>query len=151
MYSEVDNRINWIFSSSRYFQDYPYLYAHAGDLTVSDVEGLLSCYKRLVLQYISLSKGIGVRTETHHASEPVKQLVERKDLPKNADNEEPNQVSIVETRLSIEPIEESTHLSKRAEISEREVVDSSKGDTNPENNTDDLVTGIVVSRKSEDV
>ncbi|KAJ3674154.1 hypothetical protein LUZ60_006146 [Juncus effusus] len=43
----------------KYFDEYPYLYARAGDLTVSDVEELLGCYKRLVLQYVSLSKGIG--------------------------------------------------------------------------------------------
>jgi Rab5 GDP/GTP exchange factor len=143
MCSEINNRINWTFSLSRYFQDYPYLFARAGDLTVSDVEDLLSCYKRLVLQYISLSKGIGVKPKTYHTSEPVKQLVERKDLLENTDNEEPNQVSTVETQLSTEPIEESMHLSRRAKSSENELVDSSIGDTNPEKNSEDLVTGSV--------
>lgn len=42
------------------FKDYPYLYANAGDLTVDDVESLLSCYKKLVLKYACLTKGMGI-------------------------------------------------------------------------------------------
>ncbi|KAJ6827772.1 vacuolar protein sorting-associated protein 9A-like isoform X1 [Iris pallida] len=45
---------------SRYFLDYPFLYARAGDLTIEDVETLLSSYKQLVLKYASLSKGMGI-------------------------------------------------------------------------------------------
>lgn len=41
---------------STYFQEYPYLYANAGDLTVDDVHSLLDCYKRLVLTYVTLSQ-----------------------------------------------------------------------------------------------
>nr|CAD1837554.1 unnamed protein product [Ananas comosus var. bracteatus] len=48
----------------RYFQQYPFLYARAGDLSVEDVENLLNCYKKLVLKYISLSKGMGVINES---------------------------------------------------------------------------------------
>ena len=44
---------------SRYFLDYPFLYARAGDLTTEDVENLLNSYKQLVLKYVSLCKGIG--------------------------------------------------------------------------------------------
>lgn len=126
------------------------MYARAGDLTVSDVEDLLSCYKKLVLQYVSLSKGIGVKPETHHTSEPVKQLVEAKDLPKNSDNEETNQVSTVETQLSTEPLEESMDLVERAESSESEAVDSGTGGTDQENSPDGFVTGNIASEKSED-
>lgn len=126
------------------------MYARAGDLTVSDVEDLLSCYKRLVLQYISLSKGIGVKPETHHKIEPAKQLVEAKDLPKNIDNEETSQVSTAGTELSTEPIEETMNLSKRAKSSESEIIDSSTGGTDLENSPDDLVTANVVSNKNED-
>lgn len=43
------------------FKEYPYLYANVGDLTVDDVESLLSCYKKLVLKYVCLSKGMGVK------------------------------------------------------------------------------------------
>ncbi|XP_073135210.1 vacuolar protein sorting-associated protein 9A-like [Henckelia pumila] len=42
------------------FHDFPYLYARAGDLTVSDVEDLLNNYKQLVLKYVCLAKGLGV-------------------------------------------------------------------------------------------
>lgn len=45
---------------SRYFLDYPFLYAHAGDLTTEDVENLLSSYKQLVLKHVSLCKGMGI-------------------------------------------------------------------------------------------
>ncbi|XP_065006602.1 vacuolar protein sorting-associated protein 9A-like [Musa acuminata AAA Group] len=43
---------------SRCFQDYPFLFASAGDLTVDDVESLLNCYKQLVLRYVALSRGL---------------------------------------------------------------------------------------------
>ncbi|RZC54296.1 hypothetical protein C5167_013153 [Papaver somniferum] len=42
------------------FQDYPYLYAQVGDLTINDVDGLLNSYKQLVLKYVCLSKGMSV-------------------------------------------------------------------------------------------
>ncbi|KAG0501868.1 hypothetical protein HPP92_001940 [Vanilla planifolia] len=42
------------------FKEYPFLYANAGDLTIDDVESLLSCYKSLVLKYVCLSKGMGI-------------------------------------------------------------------------------------------
>lgn len=45
---------------SENFKDHPYLYANAGDLTVDDVESLLCCYKKLVLKYVCLTKGMGI-------------------------------------------------------------------------------------------
>uniref|UniRef100_A0A0A9CP25 Uncharacterized protein n=1 Tax=Arundo donax TaxID=35708 RepID=A0A0A9CP25_ARUDO len=45
-------------------QEYPFLFARAGDLTVGDVEGLLNSYKQLVLRYVALSQGMGVSPET---------------------------------------------------------------------------------------
>ncbi|CAA7405940.1 unnamed protein product [Spirodela intermedia] len=45
---------------NEYFQEYPFLYARAGDLTVPDVESLLSSYKQLVLKYVSLSKAMHI-------------------------------------------------------------------------------------------
>lgn len=45
---------------SQVFKEYPYLFAQVGDLTINDVEDLLSNYKQLVLKYVSLSKGLGV-------------------------------------------------------------------------------------------
>ncbi|MQL91890.1 hypothetical protein Taro_024502 [Colocasia esculenta] len=44
----------------RYFQEYPFLYAQAGDLTIADVESLLNSYKQLVFKYVCLSKGMNV-------------------------------------------------------------------------------------------
>ncbi|KAI4993791.1 hypothetical protein ZWY2020_008104 [Hordeum vulgare] len=49
---------------SKIFQEYPFLFARAGDLTVADVDTLLNSYKQLVLKYVALSKGMGVTPET---------------------------------------------------------------------------------------
>jgi len=46
------------------FQEYPFLFARAGDLTVADVESLLNSYKQLVLRYVALAQGMGVSPET---------------------------------------------------------------------------------------
>ncbi|XP_057503091.1 vacuolar protein sorting-associated protein 9A [Actinidia eriantha] len=48
--------------ASRIFQDFPYLFSQAGDLTVNDVESLLNNYKHLVFKYVCLSKGMGIET-----------------------------------------------------------------------------------------
>ncbi|KAG9451102.1 hypothetical protein H6P81_011067 [Aristolochia fimbriata] len=45
------------------FLKYPYLYAQVGDLTLKDVEALLNSYKQLVLKYVSLAKGLGLRSQ----------------------------------------------------------------------------------------
>ncbi|XP_004300426.1 PREDICTED: vacuolar protein sorting-associated protein 9A-like [Fragaria vesca subsp. vesca] len=45
--------------ASQVFRQYPYLFAHVGDLTVNDVEDLLNNYKQLVFKYVCLSKGLG--------------------------------------------------------------------------------------------
>lgn len=49
----------------KHFLDYPFLYAHAGDLTTGDVENLLGSYKQLVLKYVSLCKGMGVTSTSY--------------------------------------------------------------------------------------
>ncbi|KAG2541942.1 hypothetical protein PVAP13_9NG665700 [Panicum virgatum] len=46
------------------FQEYPYLFARAGDLTIADVESLLNSYKHLVVRYVALAQGMGVSPET---------------------------------------------------------------------------------------
>lgn len=51
-------------NTSKYFQDYPFLFANAGDLTIQDVHSLLNCYKKLVLKYVALSKGVGIHKES---------------------------------------------------------------------------------------
>ncbi|CAL4938642.1 unnamed protein product [Urochloa decumbens] len=52
---------------NRKFQEYPYLFARAGDLTIADVESLLNSYKQLVVRYVALAQGKGVNPETTHA------------------------------------------------------------------------------------
>ncbi|KAK1308986.1 Vacuolar protein sorting-associated protein 9A [Acorus calamus] len=49
---------------NRHFQDYSFLYASAGDLTVDDVESLLNSYKQLVLKYVCLSKGMPISSSS---------------------------------------------------------------------------------------
>lgn len=63
------------------FQEFPYFFSRAGDLTIGDVEDLLSNYKQLVFRYICLSKGLGIPNpspptsdmpgESQHNSQPV--------------------------------------------------------------------------------
>ena len=74
--------------ASKAFQEYPFLFANAGDLTVSDVEDLLSYYKQIVFKYVSLSKGLGgalpslpllsSQTQIHPQVETVSKQEERK-------------------------------------------------------------------------
>ncbi|THG17600.1 hypothetical protein TEA_004906 [Camellia sinensis var. sinensis] len=69
--------------ASRIFQDFPYLFSQAGDLTVNDVEQLLNNYKQLVFKYVCLSKGLGVanpspplsvsQSQSQHQTENVKE------------------------------------------------------------------------------
>ncbi|XP_031273078.1 vacuolar protein sorting-associated protein 9A [Pistacia vera] len=48
--------------ANKIFQEYPYLFAHVGDLTIDNVEDLLNNYKQLVFKYVCLSKGLGGAT-----------------------------------------------------------------------------------------
>ncbi|KAG8660438.1 hypothetical protein MANES_02G158500v8 [Manihot esculenta] len=66
--------------ASKVFQEYPYLFAHTGDLTINDVEDLLDNYKKLVFKYVCLSKGLGgaipslnLSTCHHSEAETVKE------------------------------------------------------------------------------
>lgn len=58
---------------SQVFRDYPYLFAHVGNLTVNDVEDLLNNYKQLVFRYVCLSKGLGATPLPLSNSESQKQ------------------------------------------------------------------------------
>lgn len=64
------------------FQDFPYLYAQAGDLTISDIEELLSNYKQLVLKYVCLSKGVGISSSAPSSSVSRSQTGEHIDTSK---------------------------------------------------------------------
>ncbi|KAK4276783.1 hypothetical protein QN277_014891 [Acacia crassicarpa] len=59
------------------FREFRYMFARAGDLTVSDVEDLLNNYKQLVIQYVCLSKGLGVPPPSDTQNN-VQNLVETK-------------------------------------------------------------------------
>lgn len=58
--------------ASQVFRQYPYLFAHVGDLTVNDVEDLLNNYKQLVFKYVCLSKGLGDSAPSLNSSLPLK-------------------------------------------------------------------------------
>ncbi|CAH8261092.1 unnamed protein product [Arabidopsis lyrata] len=59
---------------SKVFQEYPYLFASAGDLRIGDVEDLLNNYKQLVFKYVCLTKGLGDATSLAPSSSPLQAL-----------------------------------------------------------------------------
>ncbi|KAK4799396.1 hypothetical protein SAY86_024761 [Trapa natans] len=59
----------------RIIQEYPYLFAHAGDLTINEVEDLLVNYKQLVFKYICLAKGLDPPAISSH-SDSRKQVLD---------------------------------------------------------------------------
>lgn len=72
--------------ASKVFQEYPHLFASVGDLTISDVEGLLNDYKQLVLKYVCLSKGLGDATPSlpfSSSSSDVQDQIESSKKPKD--------------------------------------------------------------------
>lgn len=84
---------------SQVFRDYPYLFAHVGDLTVNDVEDLLNNYKQLVFRYVCLSKGLGGAPLPLSNSESQKQhQVENIEEPGDSSTVEPNEESKKHTR-----------------------------------------------------
>ncbi|XP_010507992.1 PREDICTED: vacuolar protein sorting-associated protein 9A-like [Camelina sativa] len=60
--------------TSKIFQEYPYIFASAGDLRIGDVEGLLDNYKQLVFKYVCLTKGLGDTTSLAPPSSPLQAL-----------------------------------------------------------------------------
>ncbi|EOA30848.1 hypothetical protein CARUB_v10013991mg [Capsella rubella] len=60
--------------ASKIFQEYPYIFASAGDLRIGDVEGLLDHYKQLVLKYVCLTKGLGDATSLAPSNSPLQAL-----------------------------------------------------------------------------
>uniref|UniRef100_A0A2P2JTY9 Vacuolar protein sorting-associated protein 9A n=1 Tax=Rhizophora mucronata TaxID=61149 RepID=A0A2P2JTY9_RHIMU len=92
---------------SRVFQEYPYLFAHVGDLTINDVEDLLNNYRQLVLKYVCLSKGLGGATsslapsssETHHHARAVEgpedTTAEKKDESQELSEKADGSISLV--------------------------------------------------------
>ncbi|KAF8030390.1 hypothetical protein BT93_E2738 [Corymbia citriodora subsp. variegata] len=92
---------------SKTFQEFPYLFAQAGDLTVNDVEHLLSDYKRIVFKYICLSKGMSVATPQ---------------IPSKLQTGGPNQMETVRKSQDIhsEPQEDTDRTDDRVSLVEEE-------------------------------
>ncbi|XP_010063331.1 vacuolar protein sorting-associated protein 9A [Eucalyptus grandis] len=92
---------------SKTFQEFPYLFAQAGDLTVNDVEDLLSNYKRIVFKYICLSKGMNVATPQ---------------IPSKLQTGGPNQTETVKKSQDIhsEPQEDMDRTDDRVSLIEEE-------------------------------
>lgn len=82
---------------SKAFQEYPYLFANVGDLTINDVEDLLNNYKQLVFKYVSLSKGLG-------SASPAIPLLSSQTLV----HQQTETISKQEERKAIDPTNEST-------------------------------------------
>ncbi|KAL8159228.1 hypothetical protein V2J09_000765 [Rumex salicifolius] len=118
---------------SSVFQEFPYAFANVGDLTLNDVEDLLSNYKKLVFKYVCLAKGLGVEPSSSfsHSFEQTQAMDEamkgsederaldtyNKVLDTAEEKEEAeNKISHFETKLSEEAIslpgEEDTQESK---------------------------------------
>ncbi|CAH9085349.1 unnamed protein product [Cuscuta europaea] len=80
---------------SDFFQIFPYFFSQAGFLTVSDVEELLNNYKKLVLKYVCLSKGLNIAASpspilfNHQEGQSQTQL-ETVKSPENVSTTEPN-------------------------------------------------------------
>ncbi|PIN19018.1 Vacuolar assembly/sorting protein VPS9 [Handroanthus impetiginosus] len=70
---------------SKVFQDFPFLYAQAGDLTVGDVQDLLNNYKRLIFKYVCLAKGLGVTTPSPSLPNAQGQNLEQPEIAKESE------------------------------------------------------------------
>ncbi|GAB2271972.1 Vacuolar protein sorting-associated protein 9A, variant 2 [Dionaea muscipula] len=71
------------------FQEFPYLFANVADLTVRDVEDLLSNYKKLVFKYICLSKGLGLDTpsQSHLLASSTRAQIQAEETPKGSEDD----------------------------------------------------------------
>ncbi|KAL0360151.1 UNVERIFIED_CONTAM: Vacuolar protein sorting-associated protein 9A [Sesamum radiatum] len=69
---------------SQVFQDFPFLYSQASDLTVGHVEDLLNNYKQLVFKYVCLAKGLGVTTLVPSSFNAQGQNLEQPEIAKES-------------------------------------------------------------------
>lgn len=90
---------------SQVFKEYPYLFAQVGDLTINDVEDLLSKYQQLVLKYVSLSKGLGVPAPS---IPPLKSQIEVQQDAETLNNQE--------DRRTTDPNDRSTKDTGRSDV-----------------------------------
>ncbi|KAM0950932.1 putative VPS9 domain, RABX5, catalytic core helical domain-containing protein [Dioscorea sansibarensis] len=111
----------------KYFQEYPFLFAQAGDLTVVDVESLLNCYKQLVFKYISLSKGMGIPIASPAASGTQSQS--KADTDKESEG-------VIEEEISAE----NSEIIERSNDSSSENLFSGMDDTEQKTSIDEAIT-----------
>lgn len=116
------------------FQEYPFLFARAGDLTVADVENLLNSYKQIVLRYVALAQGMGVSPETtivqseQTASELVVSELPEKNVDRVAINNESSEgVGKIANDITSENLHsEVVNTSESEQISQQTAVDPSE-------------------------
>lgn len=107
------------------FQEYPFLFARAGDLTVADVENLLNSYKQLVIGYVALSQGMGLSPET-----PLVQSMQTaSDILVSEELEDVK--NVVNNNVS------SAGSSKTSDDIKNETLDSEVGNTSTQQTVDD--------------
>ncbi|XP_021681425.2 vacuolar protein sorting-associated protein 9A isoform X2 [Hevea brasiliensis] len=102
------------------FREYPYLFAHTGDLTINDVEDLLNNYKQLVFKYVCLSKGLGGATPSlllsnsqvyhHHEAETVKENQDTRTV--EPDDESQKHTTMMNSSCTVSLVSEENIKSK---------------------------------------
>ncbi|XVE95391.1 hypothetical protein REPUB_Repub02eG0093100 [Reevesia pubescens] len=88
--SDLENRGATILlkedQTSKVFREYPYMFAHSGDLTINDVEDLLNNYKQLVFKYVCLLKGSSGASATFSLSSSQAQPQHVETVKESEDN-----------------------------------------------------------------
>ncbi|CAH8328821.1 unnamed protein product [Eruca vesicaria subsp. sativa] len=91
--------------ASKIFQEYPYLFASAGDLRVGDVEGLLNSYKQIVFKYVCLAKGVGdATTSLASSSSPPLQALSGFETAKESEESTTLSSDVRETDRSVDDL-----------------------------------------------
>jgi Rab5 GDP/GTP exchange factor len=112
-------------------QEYPFLFARAGDLTIADVENLLNSYRQIVLRYVALAQGMGVNLETTHvqseqtASELVVSGIPEKDVDSVVNNNETSEgiIKVADDITTGNLHSEAVHTAGTEQVSEQTEVD----------------------------
>ncbi|RLN41369.1 vacuolar protein sorting-associated protein 9A [Panicum miliaceum] len=108
------------------FQEYPYLFARAGDLTIADVESLLNSYKQLVVRYVALAQGMGASPETTLAQtgQTSSDLVASEE-PENVSSVVNNNDNTGVSKTSDDVPSEKHHTEASEQMTQKTAVDSS--------------------------
>lgn len=82
---------------SKVFREFPYMFAHAGDLTINDVDDLLNNYKQLVFKYACLLKGVGGGSATFPLSDSHAQAQQHVESVKESEDN-----SVIEKNIGLQ-------------------------------------------------